>query len=199
MKEWQSLSKARLETFTDALIAIIMTILVLDIKIDAPDSAVGAEIAEELVHQLPHFVGFILSFSVIAVLWFSHNDLLRMVKVTDRKLAALNFLFVGSISTIPFSTALASKFPHQSIAVATLAGNMLLMNLFLTVLFIYAQKRLPLDTQYQTPRRIEVKRMLGIGGMFIFLIATVISFVSPATSLILCALVPTLHMIPVQE
>lgn len=196
----RTIDKTRLTFFTDALLAIIMTILVLDIKVpEGMDLMSGDECFVHLLHVFPHFLGFILSFAFILVLWFSHHDLMESLTYANRPLAIINFCFVGATATLPFSTALAAAYPFQSYAVATLALNMFVMNVFLAGLHTYSIVSGIRDMNYFPPRYQKFKRIIGFAGAFVFLFAIFVSFYSPPIALIMIAAVPIMHMIPVKS
>jgi uncharacterized membrane protein len=195
----RTIDKTRLTFFTDALLAIIMTILVLDIKVpEGMEHMTGEECFVNLLRVYPHFLGFIISFAFILVLWFSHHDLIESLNYANRNLAIINFCFVGATATLPFSTALAAAYPFQSYAVATLALNMFVMNVFLAGLHTYSIAAGLRNMDYFPVRYLKFKRFIGIGGGFIFLFAIFISFYSAQIALFMIAAVPVTHMIPVR-
>ena len=100
----------RMILFTDAVFAIAITLLVIEIK--APHIREGmttGEIARQLLSLIPQFIGFIISFFVIAIYWRSHHRLFGATKDYDDKLIWLNFLFLFTIILMPFSSAYYSE------------------------------------------------------------------------------------------
>src|SRR5260221_7167659 len=170
------MNRDRLGFFSDALIAIIMTILVLDLKVSPMENATEADLTHMLISQLPHFYGFLISFSFIAMLWFNHHDLMESIAQPTRNFAKLNFLFIGSIALVPFSTSFAAEFPDKSIAIAILALNLFLMNVFLSFIFLYAIGKKISTLHDRSPRREKLKRIMGITGTLMFLLAIFIAF-----------------------
>jgi uncharacterized membrane protein len=193
------MDKQRLEVFSDALIAIIMTILVLDLKVPALENATEADLTNILIRELPHFYGFLISFSLIAMLWFNHHDLFKSMASVTRTFARLNFLFVGAIALVPFSTSFAAEYPDKGIAVSTLALNLFLMNIFLAALFLYAIGHNLTTFHQQVPRRTKIKRTMGMIGTLMFLFATFVAFLSTPAAIIMMTVVPIMHAIPIDE
>ena len=193
------MDKQRLEPFTDALIAIIMTILVLDLKVPVSESISESDLTQALIRQLPHFCGFLISFTLITILWFNHHDLLRSIAEPTRRFAKLNFLFIGAIALVPFSTSFAAEYPDKPIAVATLALNLFLMNIFLNFLFIYAITNKISTLGQHMPQRAKIKRAMGMIGTVAFLLSGIVAFLSPLVAIIMMVLVPVMHAIPVVE
>ncbi|KQS41693.1 TMEM175 family protein [Pedobacter sp. Leaf194] len=96
----------RMILFTDAVFAIAITLLIIEIK--APEIHHGmtnAEMINQLLNLVPKFIGFIISFFVIAIYWRSHHRMFSFIKDYDDKLIWLNFFFLFSIILMPFSSA----------------------------------------------------------------------------------------------
>jgi len=198
MENWNKIDKDRLTVFTDAIMAIIMTILVLDLKVPLENIQTDQDLMQQLLKQLPHFFGFIISFSMIVILWFTHHTLMRILNQADRTFTVLNFLFAGSIATLPFSTALVSEYPSHSLAVAILAGNMALMNCFIAGMYMYLEvKNLCLPDAEPAWFR-NIKRRMGMVGLLLLFSAIFVAFLSPKIALMLIVAVPLMHCIPLR-
>ncbi|MCZ4225179.1 TMEM175 family protein [Pedobacter rhodius] len=106
----------RMILFTDAVFAIAITLLIIEIK--APEIHHGmtfAGMANQLLNLIPKFIGFIISFFVIAIYWRSHHRMFSFIKDYDDKLIWLNFFFLFSIILMPFSSAYYSDNPMFSL------------------------------------------------------------------------------------
>lgn len=96
----------RMILFTDAVFAIAITLLIIEIK--APEIHSGmnlSDMTDQLLNLVPKFIGFIISFFVIAIYWRSHHRMFSFIKDYDDKLIWLNFFFLFSIILMPFSSA----------------------------------------------------------------------------------------------
>ena len=100
----------RLIFFSDAVFAIVMTLLILDIRApdDVPSNRAPTEVPILVWALWPKFLSYMLSFLVIGTYWIAHHQTFRYVRSYDRTLLWLNLLFLLSISFIPFPTCLAS-------------------------------------------------------------------------------------------
>lgn len=107
--EQNALSFERIVFFSDAVFAIAITLLVLEIKVPHMDSANEAELRTKLWHLLPKIAGFIVSFFIISLMWFEHHRIFRYIKNFDAGLIWRNLIFLLTISFIPFPTALSSE------------------------------------------------------------------------------------------
>ncbi|MEO0061957.1 MAG: hypothetical protein RLZZ08_517 [Pseudomonadota bacterium] len=96
----------RMVFFSDAVFAIAITLLVLEIEV--PHFAGGglAELGRVLAELFPKFFAFVLSFLVIGRFWMTHHDLMAHVKVFDQRLMWPNLIYLLTIAFMPFSTAM---------------------------------------------------------------------------------------------
>ena len=98
--------------FSDAIFAIAITLLVLEIPRSAPRSA-GSGTVAVLHTAVPHIISFGISFAVIGMFWMGHHSLFRYITVMDHRLVALNLLFCGVIAFLPYPTALLNEQDEQ--------------------------------------------------------------------------------------
>lgn len=89
--------------FSDAVIAIAITLLVIQLDVPA-NLRTDAELRDALVALRPSLFSFFLSFVVIAIWWLSHHRLLRLVERTNGLFAMLNFVLLGAIAFLPFAS-----------------------------------------------------------------------------------------------
>jgi uncharacterized membrane protein len=132
----------RLELFSDAVFAIAITLLVLELKVPEP-AAVQATggLAAALFGELPKFAAFYISFAVIGFYWSAHYRMFRHIRRCDGTLLALNLLLLLFVAFLPFPVALLGSFRHEPTAIAFYAVSMALTGLSLNVLWWYATRR----------------------------------------------------------
>jgi len=106
------MSKGRLEAFSDGVIAIILTIMVLELK--APH---GADLAT-LRHLLPHFMSYVLSFVYIGIYWNNHHHLLQAIRHVNGPVLWANLHLLFWLSLIPVATAWMGENAFASLPVA---------------------------------------------------------------------------------
>ena len=100
----------RLEIFSDAVIAIAITLLVLDIKV--PTAKTG-QLAHDLGQIWPSYVAYALSFAVIGIMWVSHHSMFERIQNVDRGLLFYNLWLLLGIGFLPFPTALLAEYARQ--------------------------------------------------------------------------------------
>lgn len=111
--------KNRLEAFSDGVIAIVITLLVLEIHVpNFPRDGSSQEMMGLLLGLAPKVVAYIISFLVCAVWWVSHHNFIHDLKQVDRPLLWANNFFLLWLVFIPLPTALLGEHPGQPVAAA---------------------------------------------------------------------------------
>jgi len=193
--EFIKIEKERFVTFMDALMAIIMTIMVLEIKIPDVETLTDETLRQELHKAITPFIGFLVSFGTLTMIWISHHDLVREIKVITKQFALLNFLLILIIALVPFSTALGWGYSKTSLAVFIYALNVFLLSAVFAILYGFSvvKKLIPVATsQYM-----RAKKIISFSGLVLLVIAMFLSFVNPGISLFLTALIPLAHTLPI--
>ncbi len=158
--------KKRFETFIDAVIAIILTILVLELRIPETEHAENLNTRQQLCTLIPSFVSYIGSFLLIAGVWIDHHLLFLNVQKITKRYILLNLLFILTLSVVPFTTAFAGNHYHDSFAVALLFINYFIMNLAFGSLYWYGHYKKLLPSAYITDNKTTaVYSMIGIAGL----------------------------------
>ncbi len=134
------LTTARLEAFSDGVLAVAITLLALDLKLP-PGLAGDAEIWRATIEILPAFAAWIVSFAFVLTIWINHHYLFDKLKHVDRGLLWLNGFFLLTVTLIPFPTSLVGQYPGRTAPLALLSGTMLLASLSFTLMRLYTARR----------------------------------------------------------
>lgn len=121
--------------FSDAVIAIAITLLVLDLQVPSGLSPTG--FTRALGALAPQFFSFGLSFLVIGRFWISHHRLFRYLRAYDEPLLSLNLMFLLSIAFLPFPTAQLGDYPYSRAAALLYAVSIASAGLLLSLLWAY--------------------------------------------------------------
>src|SRR5215207_2371109 len=95
----------RLEAFSDGVIAIAITLLVLEIRVPEEAESVSA-LWEALRDLWPAYLGYLISFATIGIMWANHHTIFRLITRTSHYLILTNLLFLLCLAFLPFPTAL---------------------------------------------------------------------------------------------
>jgi len=115
--EKENFQLERIALFSDAVFAIAITLLIIEIKVPEIHSqnVTDTDLGENLRHMIPKFVGFIVSFFVIGLYWLAHHRMFKYVILSNQKLLWNNLLFLLPIVIMPFSTAFFSEYYKNSL------------------------------------------------------------------------------------
>lgn len=100
----------RLILFSDAVFAIAITLLVIEIKVPEIEDPTDKILLQSLGHLIPKLIGFIISFIFIGLYWTIHHRMFGFVTSYDKKLLVLNLFFLFFIALLPFSTGFYSEY-----------------------------------------------------------------------------------------
>ena len=171
------MAKTRLEAFSDGMFAIILTILVLELKVSHLESNTLAVFASAMIQIAPKFLSFLFSFFILAIFWVNHHHVMHQVQKVDTKLLWLNIALLFFSCLFPFITAFIGDYPTNPFGVALFPLNMALSSITLGASWKYAFVSTMLAPNTLTPeqkqKRINQDRM-----------ATVINLVSAVFALI---------------
>ncbi|MCU7729021.1 TMEM175 family protein [Actinoplanes sp. KI2] len=99
----------RTEAFSDGVLAIAITLLVLDLKVP-PNTSPDGWLASALAQEWPAYAAYVTSFLIIGIIWVNHHGVFELVKRVDRVTLFLNLLLLMAVVAIPFTTALMSEY-----------------------------------------------------------------------------------------
>ncbi|WP_132142556.1 TMEM175 family protein [Luteibacter rhizovicinus] len=99
----------RLTFFSDAVFAIAITLLIIEIHVPHPEVSTDKEWLITLANLIPNFAGFILSFIVVGAMWVAHHRVFGMLRRLDPTLVWPNLVLLMAVAFMPFSTALMSS------------------------------------------------------------------------------------------
>jgi uncharacterized membrane protein len=137
----KSVELERLIFFSDAVFAIAITILVLELR---PPERVGPDVTQALVagmvRLIPKFASYVISFWIIGIYWFVHHRIFRHIRSWDDGLIWLNFLFLFWIAFLPFPVSLMGSFGDQRFAVVFYAGALAMTGLAQLLLWRHAAR-----------------------------------------------------------
>lgn len=185
------LNKSRIEAFSDGVIAIIITVMVFDLKLESE----FININEQLLGLVPKFISYIVSFLMISIMWINHHQLFHQIKHTDRKLLWLNIMLLFGMSLIPFVTNLIGSNPFlwQS---SFCYGIVFMFNaIAFTVIRSHIVKVELLNDNSDKNQHLKIKRKNTFSTL-IYLSAALLSMVSIYISFVLFLIVPIMYFIP---
>ena len=180
----------RIVIFSDAVFAIAITLLVLDIRVpEIPGDLVAEELPAQLLALWPKYFGYVLIISF----WNIHHTIFGGIRDYDKILILLNSIFLMFVAVVPFPTSLLSEYGNYQLPVAICAATLAVGRLLLTTNW-YATTGRRLVNPDLDPRVVRFFLIRGLTVPVIFLLTIDVSFfsVSAATySWLLLLLVDT--------
>jgi uncharacterized membrane protein len=182
----------RLPALSDGVIAIVITLLVLDIAV--PPVSAGTPLAgfrELLFQQATEFFGFVMSFLVIGLYWTLHRRMFVHIETHGRGVVSLNLLFLLSIAFLPYATSVFTTHPNR-FGVTFFSGAMALCGLSLAILWGYASRHEFLAEGFASRAvQLEAARYLAIP--LVFLLAVLVAVVSVTGAVVTWLLLFPIH------
>lgn len=134
---------SRIEALSDGVFAIILTLLVLELKVPVlADHHGTAELGRGLVNLLPKFLSWLISFIILCKFWLNHHHVLGLARHATYGLVWLNAFFLMSQAFIPFPSALMGEYAGNPLAVSAFGGAMATATLVFIALHAYVLRHL---------------------------------------------------------
>ncbi len=191
----------RIETFSDGVFAIAITLLIIEIGVPHVEEA--GSLSGKLVELWPSYLGYAMSFVVIGTVWANHHNRFRLISRSDHILLFLNVLFLMCVAFLPFPTALLAEYireeEHRITAVAVYSGTLAVTAVFFTLLWLYAATNYRLVDRSIDPSLLRAMTRRYVLGMLLYALAFALAFVSPVASLALIVILALLFVLPEPE
>ncbi|MCF3964601.1 TMEM175 family protein [Streptomyces fuscigenes] len=177
MKSLHGIDVERMRAFADAVFAIAITLLALEMGV--PEGLPSGRLAHALEEALPSVAGYALSFLVVGALWLSHHRLFSMVKRLDGTLLQLDLALLGIVAALPFPTRVVSSYHGSPVATSLYAATIAVAALLLAVMS--ARLRLRPDLCHaDVPRDLLTGSMLVSGAVAaVFATSVPLALISP--------------------
>ncbi|GGB42993.1 DUF1211 domain-containing membrane protein [Sphingomonas metalli] len=150
----------RLTFFSDAVFAIAMTLLVIEVRLPELHAATDHSLAQALVDLLPNYIGFIISFLVIGRFWTGHHRLMAMIDAADPALVRANRLLLMAIAFMPFPTAVLSDYSLLRVAIGFYTAYLLVVGLANVRVIKVALRHLSRDDPEATEDARQLRRSM---------------------------------------
>ena len=179
-RERRSLSTTRMEAFSDGVFSIAATLLVLDIAIHPPGTAL-----EQVLRAWPFYLAYVVSFITIGAAWLGHTQLTDGLTRTDPLLLRINLLVLLVVAFLPFPTKLVADALHshasERVFVTMYGLTLLAIRLLGFALDAYARREhLYTPPQAGEPRQDEPRELLPVLGGYV--IAILVGLVVPGVA-----------------
>jgi uncharacterized membrane protein len=189
---------SRLETFADGVMAIAITLLILEI--DVPHLEGDGSLGAALARQWPSYAGYVVSFLTIGIIWVNHHHMFSVIERSTSAFLMLNVLFLMTIAALPWPTALVAEYIQDDVrrtaATMVYGGTMTAISVMFNVVWRYASYDARL-----LPRTVDRAALAKINrnylaGPVVYSAATLLALVNPWISLVIFALLALYYLVP---
>lgn len=187
----------RLETFSDGVFAIAVTLLILEVRL--PDVE-GATLSTRLARAWPDYVGFVISFVTIGIMWANHHNIFGLIHRTSHGLVVANLVLLLCVSFLPFPTKVLGEHlrltgDDQQTATVFYSGSFFVTAVFYNLVWQTAAFRNRLIVPGCETEAAEVTRRFRPGAP-VYLLATLVALWSVPASLAIDAGLALLYILP---
>jgi len=191
----------RLEAFSDGVIAVAITLLVLAIVPPAVEESAKTSLIHELGQRWPHYVAFVISFMTIGIIWINHHAMISRLAQADHSILILNLILLMTIAILPFATDLMATYlsaSHgQRLAAGVYGGAFLVMSVAFSILnrhiLLARAHMLSVEIPLEERRRILAR---SVSGLAPYLIATILAVLSAYATLAICGALAVFYALP---
>jgi uncharacterized membrane protein len=192
------MSTGRLEAFSDGVMAVAITLLVLNITVPGVEHH---SLGHNLLHNWPAYAAYITSFLTIGIIWVNHHAMLGRLREADHSILVLNLLLLMSIGVLPFATALMAEYlrdaSYQSLAAGIYSGAFLVMSLLFSAvqrqILIVRPELMRVSLPEEARRRIFRR---AVTGLVPYTVATALAPLSAYATVAICAAVAAFYATP---
>jgi uncharacterized membrane protein len=183
-----TLSKGRLESFSDGVFAIAITLLVLTVHLPDSKAPSSAQQLHDLLSIWPEYAVYFVAFATIGIMWINHHALLKNLQRVTHGVLLANLLLLAFISFLPFPTEVLAQYGITNVAIVYYGVVMSLISVAYTLLYmqVYAA-----HVREKTPLRVW-----SLAGLTFYPIASVIGYFLPMGGLLVMALLAFFYMHP---
>jgi len=189
------MDRSRLETFSDGVFAVAVTLLALDLSVAGPGHG---SLGHQLARQWPSYVAYAISFFTIGIIWVNHHGVFQALARVDRVLVFLNLGLLFFVVAIPFATSTMASYLNSGgadahLAMAVYVSVFELMSITFSAIFLWSMRRGMLVSPLAPAdaRRAIVRFTIG---NLAYIAAIGIAFASPYTALVITGLVAVYYM-----
>ena len=170
----------RLVFFSDAVMAIAITLLAIDIRVpDLPSDLAGQALGAQLSNLSPQITSFVISFTVIGIYWAAHHRYFALIEGHDGRLIGLNLAFLFFVAAMPFVSSLLGHYPERAIGVVPYAADVAALGMAMAAIWWYASSGSHLVNPDLDRATINLFRLRPLATTAVFLLSIPIAFWRP--------------------
>jgi uncharacterized membrane protein len=179
----------RIMAFTDGVMAVAITLLVLNIEVPTVRTD---ELDDALVDLIPSLIAYLLAFALVGRFWIIHHRLFETLRAFDSRVMTLNLAFLSLIALVPFATDLFDQYTQEPIAVAVLGATLGLAALTHWLSVVYTLRRGLVHERHRHASE-PFGSPIGLGFTLLFLLSVPVAFLNPTVATLMWVATIFLH------
>ena len=193
MADFQENKTVRMETFSDGVFAIDITLLTFQLKAPSLKAAKSTyTLAIALFHQWPDYIAYLISFTTIFIIWLNHHRMYNVIRHSDSRFMFYNGLLLLLVTIVPFTTSLLADYintPAYSLASALYLLLFAGISGALLIMWNYATDNFRLLKRPAADVRVQAIRTSFIISTAVYTVSAALSFLLPYMSLLIGLLI----------
>jgi uncharacterized membrane protein len=190
----------RLEAFADAVFAIAITLLIIEVRLPPAAQVQEMGLARALAHIWPSYLGYAISFIVIGIMWANHHNLMKLIDRVDHGFITRTLLLLMWVAFLPFPTAVMAEHltdpDERAVAVAFYCGCFTVTAFCYFLMWWHAARGRRLIADHVPDEAVRTITRAYAPGSLLYLAATLLAFVHIAISLAIVVGLAALYMFP---
>ncbi len=196
------MSIGRVEAFSDGVLAIVVTLLILDIKVP---TASGGHLASALGNEWPQYAAYLVSFLIVGIIWLNHHAIVALLARADHGTQVLNLLLLLPVSVLPWPTAVLAEYARTGsaadhrVAVLLYGGTSSAMALAFNIFWRRMLRHPELLRPGLDPASLRVRNRRYNLGLGAYPLATALGLLSLPLFLALMLALAVLYLLPTPD
>ncbi len=190
----EGLGTARVTALTDGVFAIVLTLLVLDLR--PPQARTDAQLLKKLYELAPALIAFVVSFAIVGIFWYGHHMESHWIRRSDRMHLGITLALLLTICFVPFSAALIGRNQQLPLAATVYGANLCLAGVARYLHWSYATYGRRLVDEKMDSQLITHVRRVFLLVVFLYIVAIAIAWLSTVAAIACFTLIPLLYIRP---
>jgi uncharacterized membrane protein len=192
----RGLTTNRIESLSDGVFAIVLTLMVFQIRVPDTPPNQPHELWAHLMKQAPEFYSYAISFVLVGIYWVAHHNMYHLVKRSTRLLLWINLLFLMFVGFVPYSVALVGRYADFQRVMIIYGVHLMIISGLLFLQWWYVTRHKELLVAALNPQFVRSVDMKILQAPVVCVLAILTSFISVRGSYLLYLLTIVMYLLP---
>ncbi len=193
----RGLTTTRIEALSDGVFAIVLTLMVFQIRIpNIPSDLAAKELWPQLLRQWPEFYSYVISFLLVGIFWVAHHNMYHLVKRSTRALLWMNLIYLMFVAFVPYSVALVGRYDNIQKIVILYGVHLMIISGLMYLQWWYVTRKRHLMVGTLSPEFVRSVDYKILAAPVVCMLAIGASFYNVRWSKVLYILTIILYLLP---